>query len=424
MAATTVSLLTGFFKERYGDDISDLVPRKAKFVKLVPFVEKDKQSGGTYHQPVIVSDSQGYTYAGSGDDAVSLNDPVSLITQDAQILGSQIIGRVQLGYNAAARAADSKRAFGNIMDTVVRNMVESDSKRLEIGCLYGRSGIGQFAIGSKVSATATTMTVEITRSAWAAGIWAGLENAEVNIYTTAGVLVSSGADAIFTVTTVDSSTRRVKFTGTATGITALDTSEDSNAHNVFFRGAFSTEMYGIDQIFRNTGSLFNIDASAYDLWRSNVHTVSGQLNMAKLLAGITKAVDRGLDEDVVALCNPHTWQDLNADLAALRSFDKSYKPAEGELGNESIVYHGQNGKVEIVPHIYVKEGDCFFFPPERLSRVGAQDFSVKNPGGAPGEDIFFHRPDHAAYEMRSYTNQGVLCDAPARCGVVTGFTNS
>lgn len=423
MAATTVSLLTGFFKERYGK-LGDLVPRRDKFQKLVPFVPKEQQSGNSYHVPVIVSDSQGYTYAGTGDDGFSLNDPVSMITQDAQILGSQIVGRVQLGYNAAARASDNVRAFGNIMDKVVENMVGSNSKRLELVCLYGQSGIGQFAIGAKQAATSTTMTINMTRAKWAAGIWAGLENAEVNFYTTAGVLVSSGADAIFTVTSVDSNNRRVKFTGTATGIADLDTSEDTNAHNVFFRGAQSTEAAGIDKIFRNTGSLFNIDASVYDLWRSNVHTVSGQFNMAKLLAGITKAVDRGLSEDVVALVNPHTWQDANADLAALRSFDKSYKPAEGEAGNEGIIYHGTNGKVELIPHIYVKEGDCFFFPPDVLSRVGAQDFSTARPGGGPGDDIFFDRPDNAAYEMRSYTNQGVLCEAPAMCGVVDGFTNS
>ena len=345
-------------------------------------------------------------------------------TQDAQIRGAQIISEVQLSYALASRATSSVEAFGDVMDVRYKDMVNSDSRRLELNLLYGQSdtGLATIAASSETASTATTITYPIVRASWAGGMWAGLKNSTVNFYeASAGTIISSSDDAIFTVTSVDSAARAVVFTGTATGITAVKAS--SEALYVFFAGANTVEATGLDAINTNTSTLFNIDASVYDLWQSNVHTVGGQLNQAKVQEAVAQAVDRGLDRDVTLILNPRTWTDLNNDQAALRAYDSSYKGKQAETGFESLLYHSQNGKIEVVPHRFVKEGDAFFYVPEDIMRVGSTDFEFKLPGMSDSE-IWFHDTTTASFKFRSYSDQALFIEKPAQCGKITGFVTS
>jgi hypothetical protein len=129
-----------------------------------------------------------------------------------------------------------------------------------------------------------------------------------------------------------------------------------------------------------------------------------------------------LDEKVVVLVNPDTWSDLAADLAALRKFDSSYDRKKGENGFEALVYHGQNGEIEIHSYNLVKAGEAFIIPPKRVKRIGAQDLSFKTPGMS--DEIFLHLSNRAGFELRLYTDQCVFVETPARCVYLTGFTNS
>ena len=45
----TPSSLSGLFKEAYADDLINLVPETAKLIKMVPFVQRDKELGNKYH---------------------------------------------------------------------------------------------------------------------------------------------------------------------------------------------------------------------------------------------------------------------------------------------------------------------------------------------------------------------------------------
>ena len=126
-----------------------------------------------------------------------------MVTQDAQIQGSMIIERNQIGYRAVTASMESEAAFGKVFDTVVENMYESMGKRLEIGFLYGGSGLGLATSAANTSSTVTTIT--FTAASWSSGIWGGLQGAQVQFYNStgadigAGSLISSGADSIFTV---------------------------------------------------------------------------------------------------------------------------------------------------------------------------------------------------------------------------------
>lgn len=415
----TAATLSGLFKEAYGDSVENLIPESGKVVKMIPFVQRDKETGNYYHQPVVVAGEQGVTYALVSDGAFSLNDSVAMTMADAQVDGNDLLLRSSLSYSAAAKASNSKKAFVKATELLVENMLESVTKRVEIAAIHGQSGIG--VADSSVNTNATTTVVQLTTASWATGIWAGMENATLNFYNGSS-LISSGADAVFTVSTVDVDNKKITVTGTATGITALDSALGSGDLDIFFRGAYGKEMAGLRKIITNTGSLFNINAGTYNLWKGNSVTLTGQLTFGKLLKAISKCVQRGLNQKAVVLVNPETWAGLNSDLAALRRFDGSYSASKGEMGVESIKYMGQNGEIEVISHNIVKEGEAFVFPPKKVKRIGSQDISFKTPGRE--DEIFLQLPSNAGYEMRVYTSQAIFIDAPAQCAYISGFTNS
>lgn len=422
--------LSGLFKEVYGDDIKNLIPETGKISKMFPFVSKEKQEGNKYHQPVIVAAEQGATYAAAQSGAFSLNDAIASVMQDAQVEGAQILLRAAIGYDAAAKAAKGKAAFMDATELLVENLLESHMKRLEISMLYGQQGLG--IADSSVNIGATSTTVTFTTASWAPGIWAGLEGAVVQFWDspTGTNLVSSGADALFTVTSVDNANRAVVFTGTATGITALDSDLSGADQYVFFQGIKTTssgttyqEMAGIDKILTNTGTLFNISASTYSLWGAQTYSAgSAQLSMAKVLAGVSKAVQRGLNEDVVLFCNPDGWTNLMSDLAALRKFDGSYEKKKGSNGFQSIEFYSQNGAIELVPYNIVKEGDAFVLPKKKVRRLGATEITFKTPGRE--DEIFLQLPSNAGYEIRSYSDHAIFLETPARAVKIGSIVNA
>lgn len=420
-SVTTPAQLSGLFKEVYGDEIINLIPESAKLVKMVKFVERDKENGGFYNQPVIVSNEQGVTYNILTTNGFTLKTAVAMTMQNAQVMGAEMVLRSVMSYDAAARASSGgKKAFVKGTELLVENMLESISKRLEIAMIHGQVGLGKLSSAS--AATATTTTVTITAATFAPGIWSGSENAELEIWN-GNTQVGSGK---FTVTSVDLDARTLLLTsssGDATALVALS----GTAVDLFFEGAkvgsSFNEMAGLVKIITNTGTLFGVSAASYALWKGNSVAVTGQLTMAKLQSAISKAVARGLDEKVVVLVNPDTWANLASDLAALRKFDGSYSPKKGENGFESISFYGQNGEIEIISHNLCKAGEAVVVPPKRLKRIGSTDVTFKSPG-MEGEDLFLQVPNTAAYELRCYTGQALFLETPARAVYISGITNS
>lgn len=400
--ANTISTLDGFFKTVYGDSHIDAVPENLYLVKNIDFRETEK-IGRKFSVPVILSREHGVTYLASGDGVTTLNDSIAAVSKNVEVDGSQIIMRGQIDYEAAAKASTTKAAFMNTTELLVQNLLESASNRLEIMFMYGGSGLGTVS-------SLSSQEITLTAASWAVGIWAGMEGAVIDVYTSAGAVRQAG----LVIASVDVDNRKLTVTGTTTGIVSTDV--------IYFKGAKGKECSGLDAILSNTGSMFGIDAAAYSLWKPNTYAVGGALTMAKILSAVAKAVGRGLREDVDVLVSPVTWQALNSDQAALRKYDSSYSSSKSENGFEAIVYHGQNGKINVLSHAMVKEGEGFIFPKKRVKRVGAQDLSFKTPGRK--DEIFLHIPDKNAYELRIYGNQALFCEAPAKCVKLTGITNS
>lgn len=419
----TTSTLDGLFKIVYGEGPVSVIPEVAILQNEIKFQKADK-IGKSYNFPVILSQEAGVTYLAAGAGVSTLNASIAAQLKEASVDANQIIVRGQMDYEAAAKAVASKAAFKNASELLVENLMETASKRLEMAFLYGRSATGLGVAASSVNINTTSTTVTMQLAAWAPGIWSGVENAVVNFYTVAAdALVSSGVNADFVITSVDHSNRKIVFTGTTTGISALDTALAATLY-IHWKGARTVEPIGIDKIIANTGSLFGIDAAVYSLWSgSTVSAGSAALTVAKILNAVSSAVSKGgLMEEASVLLSPLTYMNLAGTITDLRRQNGGQKEIEGMGGFESIQLMGPNGKLNLVVHPFCKVGEAFVVPLKRFKRIGTQEFSFETPGRA-GE-LFLHVPDANAYELRLYGAQAIICQTPAKCVKINLIVNT
>lgn len=393
-ANNTATTLNGLFKEVYADKLENLIPDGIKLLQRIPFAKKQQTLGNLYHQPVVLGQEHGITFASSTEDAFTLNDPIAGQIQDAQVRGNALVLRSAIGYKAASASMSGSAAFEQATKFLVGNMLRSVTKKLEIEMLYGQVGYGV------VSATGAS-SITISAAEWAPGIWAGAENMPIEIRNASGV--TSRGNAV--VVSVNFDTRVITLDALPGGTVATDV--------VWHKGAYNKEFAGIHKIITNTGVLFGIDASVYALFKGNEYSAgSAALSFAKIQEAIARAVEKGLDQDVVVLVNPNSWSDLLTDQAALRMYDSSYSSSQMENGARQLKFHGQNGMIEIVPSIYCKQGYAYVLCIDDMVRIGSSDVTFKRPGK---EGEFFRELENSAgYELRCYCDQALFTHSPAK----------
>lgn len=403
----SVGNLNGLFKEAYADKLENLIPDQVKLLNLIKFMSKDKQPGNLYHQPVILGLEHGITFAGSDEDAFNLNAPVAGTIKDAQIKGSPAVLRSFLGYVAASRAAQGDaKAFMDATKYLVANMLRSMAKKIEIEMLYGQSGYGTVD-----GANSTTTKIRVQTKEWAPGIWAGAEGLTIEVRDSTGA-TSRGTAKI---QSVSFENRELTLANAISGM--------QNDDVIWHLGAYGNEFIGIHEIIKKqSGTLFNIDVGQYNLFRGNQYSASsGALSFAKLNLAVARAVEKGLEGKLMVMVNTRGWANMLNDQAALRKYDGSYSKTKLENGSEALEFHSQNGVLQIVPSVYVKEGYAYMLSIEDWQRVGSTDMTFKRPG--QGDQFFRDLENSAGYELRLYTDQAVFCSAPGRNVLITDIVN-
>ena len=420
--ANSLSTLNGIFKEVYGSAVEDLLPGSAKLARKIGFVPDSEREGAAFNFPVVLTREHGYALSSASTDPFALQDAEAAVHRNARIQGVQFALKSLVSYAAMSDALKSTgenrtRAFVMATKHVVENMVESAAFVREIQMIHGggsgaeAANVGGIGVVSAVSG-AGPFTLTISDESWAAGIWAGMENGYVDVYDTTLATKRNSTD--LQVTDVDVANKQIEVTGTATGLAATDV--------VYLRTAQANEMAGLKRSITNTGSLHGISATTYNLWGGNSNSAgSAAFTFQKLLSAINEAVSRGLYEDVCCVISPATWSDLLNDLSSLRR----YADRQGGTltqGADAIQYYSQNGLVEIMPHIFMKDGEACIFPPARVHRVGSTDITFLLPGG---EDKFLVPTlTNTAYAMQCYWKQSVIVKHPAKCTYVTGIVNA
>lgn len=413
------SILSGLFKEVYAESLMELVPKAARLQKDAKMVSMDKREGNRYHQPVRLTRAHGWTLDTSGE-AFPLNQPEPARSQDAVIQGSSFLLREVISYDAAAKLLQGtgdarKRAYVQGSAYMVENMTETAAFVLELQCMRGQSNLG--VIVARTDDSGTQQTFSFTAASFIAAMWSGLEKGYVDVWDDDGS-PKRNLTGTMQVVGVDVENREVTFEGVEGEMDTIAAGD-----YVYLRGTKEAGMVGIRSQISNTGSLFSINAADYSLWAGNTHSAaSGSLSFAKLIQGLNKPTNRGLMSDVLAYVSPASWTDCNNDLSALRRYaDKA--GGKIEQGAESIVYYGQTGSIELVPHIFQMPGEAFCVPKGKMIRVGASELTF-NPPGMPKESFYENLPDHAGIGTRCYWNQAIFLPCPSQGLLITDIVNS
>ena len=426
MSDVDLNALNGNFKEAYADKIKDNVPNYAYLLKHTTLKKGAKLLGDKYNMPVKVYSGQGYTYNADGT-VFSLVTPQALQIENATVSAFSLVRQDNIGWTAISRSA-GVNAFTRVMDLTIDDMTEGAGFRLECNYLYGQKGIGQTSSSSNVDTTHTTLT--FTAAAWASGIWYSALNAQINFYRTdTGALVSSGADSVFTVTGLNSTSYTLTVSGSTTGITALDIAAAASTLNVTFNGSFGAnnttyvEGTGIMNIFSNTGTLFGLSGVTWPTWTGNSYSAaSGPVTFGKLEKAITLPGDRGLaGKDCTVFLPLTSFSDVLTEQAAARRYG-DVKSKKMDNGADVLEFYSPSGTMDLMPHPLMKRGDALIFPTDEVFRIGSSDLTFQLPGQEEGTYIMSAPiSGKAGYFTSIYADNCIASDVPSHGCVITSI---
>lgn len=406
--ANVAENLNALHKEVFNEGkVPNLIPDGCKLQKEIGFEKKD-ELGLKYVEAVRLAYPAGFTQAlGDGTaGAYTLKDATSGTVKRAEVTAAQILLRDQLDYETCAKASEKgRKSFEAVSPFFYEGMTKAMRKRIEAQLFYGSMGIGVVQ-----TYTGGDPSIVISIGEFAPGLWSGLEGTKIDIMDGS----TSSVRGTVTISKVDTENRKLTLSATVTNTAQGDV--------VYFEGGYATEMSGVHKILANNTSLFGIDAATYSLWKSTSHSVgSAQLSYNAVKKGIAKAVGKGLDEDIMLFVSPGAWDDIGTDLASLRRTDRQ-EIKKLQIGAEMIEFYGQNGKVTLIPSIYVKNAYAYGICKPYWKRLGAADVTFGVPG--MGHEMFAQIPDKAGVEARAFTHQAIFSDAPAKNILFTGIVNS
>lgn len=402
--------MVGDFKNLYKESgLVNAIPSHLIVQDRWKFEEADAGLGQFFVFGVTLQKEQGFTYApssGVNSGVQTLNAAVAGYIGQAQVEGFAIYLRSRLSYDAAAKASRAgKKAFAQAYGAVLKNMKESHQYRLELSLLYGRDGLGT------VDTNAGGGVLTITAATWATGIWAsGMKGAILEAFTTVAASATQH-NGDLTISSISVSAKSITVTGTSAAVAPGDI--------LYFKGARTTtgfnECAGLYRILTNTGTLFNIDAASYELWKSQSYAVGGNLSLTAIMNAAALGMSFGLKKAVL-LTAPEKFAQLATDEAALRRYIQDV--SETKRGVKGISFMLGSVDVEILPHPLVKQGTPMMLPEDSVHRVGAVDVTMSMPGSS--EPMQVHVTDSTALEIRSMSDQGIYLECPAQAVLLTG----
>jgi hypothetical protein len=427
MSQVSNQQVVDLFKRVYGD-LHNLLPQDFPLAREIPFSE-GRKVGDSFVEAFVLANETGWTLAGTGQDAFDLNPAIAGVVKQSSIIPSQVVLTSVIPFAFISRSAGGgEKAFYDGTKHVMQNHIRSHSRLLEAMRIHGQRasklGYVSYAPAGTVYRGATYSTAgDITLGGiaftdgvntaskaillapgyFAAGLWVGLEGCVIQQLDSNSAVVASGK---LVSVDADNGILFVDFTPVA--------ATSTTSHTVCFEGMESgKEMVGVQKILENSGTLFGISSTQYALWKANrVDLQKKRFSMKALQEGVAQAVNKGgLDKPLMIIVNPRTFAALTQDEAALRKYDASYKSA-AQNGFETIEYYAANGLNKIVPHRMIMEGDVYGLEIGDWIRSGSAEISFKVPG--LDKEVIFALENQAGYVVRSFSDQFVMCRAPAR----------
>lgn len=392
MAATnTPATLASRLKEVYPEGPTVLVPAGNELHGKRLKFRKDLIQGEKIRFDVQLSGEQGFSM-GSGE--VTLLGAVAQLSEKAEVSGYSVILQSNVSYDAISRAKTSKQAFAQFNNSKYIPSAESFRTRAEILSMHGRQGI---AVVSSVS----SQVITITPASWCSAMLLTMKGAVIEAWT---AVAGSGSqhDSDLTVGALSIANKTVTVVGTCSSVVANDI--------LFLKHQRSAGPIGLMDIAKNAGSLYNISAATYELWKANAYDVgTSALTLGKVSLASAYAADKGCAEKLTCFVPNKAFQGMINDQAALRDHGANYNPAKFENGAESIVFHGATGAIEIIPYMFCKEGEFIMFPERFTYLLGSEEMT--NQIGQSG-DIYFDLESTSSKQLRWFGDFTVFCEKP------------
>lgn len=434
--------IVDIFKKVYGK-ANDLRPGPDIVDDLMPF-EEGQLVGDQYVEDFILGDEVGITWAGTAQDAFSINPAIAGGVKQSTIQPSQTVMSSVLSWAFMSRSAGgSEQAFFDGTKHVMRNHLQSHNKLISIAKLYGQatSGLGYVSYAAsgtvyrgasytgsgnitltKKDGTTIAFTAGINAASkailfapgeFAAGFWVGKKGIRVNqIVKATGAVAASGSvtgwDARLGILYVD--------------FTPVAATSTTSHYMCYADWEANKVMVGANKILTNTSSLFGINAASEPLWSGNSVPLGGKkFNLKAVHDGVSDAINAGgLEEPLDIIVNPYTFGRMANDEAAFRKYDASYKP-KAENGFEAIEYYAANGVNRIHSSSKVKEGEAYGLVRGHWRCSGSQLPSFRVRG--MNQEVIFPLQDQAGFVVRSFADEYVMCRQPAKNILWTGLNH-
>ena len=179
-------------------------------------------------------------------------------------------------------------------------------------------------------------------------------------------------------------------------------------------------MVGMDAVNRNTGTLYGISYSTYSLMGGNViDSATGLPSLAKLLSACGVLAQFGARGNTIAVMAPKAFEVINSDMSGLRMFPQAQ--TEGKNGFKGLTFYSQTGTLELMPHPFQKDGQINLFVEGEAYRIGASDLNFIRRQGSQ-DTLTLEISTAAASEMRIYSSEALVVEAPRPTGVLAGVT--
>lgn len=413
--ANDVGQLNGVYRKRYAKKISYVWPEDVMFVRMFPFAASDA-FGDDWNEPVALTRENGFTLVeASSTGSPAINDAVAGSTKNANVNSPQIYLQSELNYEAASRAMKKgEAAIAKAITHVIRNNTESHRSMQEIQIFHGQTDLG--VVESRVSGAGGTIT--ITKATWSPGSWAGREGLKVDALNT-GLTGETDADMI--VTAVNFATRTITFNAVDAGVGATDRLFVKDAC-AFGAPATFREPLGVQAALASSGTVYGIPTGNFSLWKAGAVDAGGNpCDFEHFTEAVARAAEKGGTGLLTGIVNPHSFNDLVGDQAALRSYDEEGSTAMYRTGARAIRFFTGNGEVSVKPSIYCKRGFSLVINPKTWSRKGSQDFSFSSPFSTEAFHVFEGKGGAFA---RSYSSTTPFCRALGQNVLISGIVDS
>ncbi len=427
MATESLSTLDGFFKRQYDDEgVVKPLPEFAILQKDIPFRPRDKVLGDDYQIDVRTARSYGWTFNGGSNRGTeqTLVAAKAGQTKPARVKGFEFIDRIKVPYGVITKAQSSESAFAAAFDELVMTMEESAKYALEMSIMYAGTHIG--AMDGDPGTGAVPEPITITKATFCQGLWAQSEGMPLDVYDSTLTTLRNSVSGDLSVSTTDGTRTGISLTGTQASFDAIATTDVALPAGA--KGNWNdANCAGIKKILENTGTLFELDAATYGVWKATRFDAGGvAASLTTFNRAAAQSLGRGGWGKFTFYLSHFTWTDLNVDHAALRRLTGK-EQRDLVIGSESISYIGPNGLMELKVHPMMMAGESWGLRLGTWERGGSSDYTHRLPGMGDGADpqFFLHVPDKNSWELRGMWDQfPSFCKQPAKQVQIHNIVNN